>query len=540
MATTTAISTTQKSTPAVSPDEDNKKQNLHRRRYGKRHVLFYLVSTIILTFVCLSRMHNIHNDAISNGGGDHVNIININNMSSSNVDSISNNNNTSDSNNNSNSYYTYSTTGSRSIETMEKVANSLFEMAANIVKSNEVSRSEIADITKNVHDLNEFIRENLREIREKLPINARGTPMIRLGDEFPASSPTKEKTTNQIKITPTKKEKKETTKLKLGVKVAIFFNTFQKPYDTERANQIIVDQLQKVNAQQLLQNSTIYYSRFGDYTTNPFPLSTCENDNHRKCVQFAAEDDGDEKDTLQYLYDYCIANKNDTAVYIHTKGAYTPSDENDLLRDILMEAVTSEECLDIDTSSCNTCSTQFHGVPSHYPGNMWVAQCDYVSKLIPPNEFEGKKHNILQMVKDSTNAIENSNFFETKFNDGTSFKFHKSKLWMLESESMLGINRFAMEQWIGSHPDMTPCEVFSPKDGVPIFRYGTIEEKGLNAATLTPVQHLAPGVNFKEFWQEKSFKLHPLFRKPGRIFDYNVLYSKEPVETSWFYSFWDN
>ena len=48
---------------------------------------------------------------------------------------------------------------------------------------------------------------------------------------------------------------------------------------------------------------------------------------------------GDERDTLQLLYDHCIRNKEDRVIYIHSKGSFHPSKSNDVLRRNLMKAV---------------------------------------------------------------------------------------------------------------------------------------------------------------------------------------------------------
>lgn len=209
----------------------------------------------------------------------------------------------------------------------------------------------------------------------------------------------------------------EATKEIENKKISIFFNTYQNPENPEQGNDIIIDQIRQINNQQLLTNSTIYYNRFGDYKTNEFPKATCENNNSRDCFEYVAQKEGDEQLTLQHLHDYCVANKDDRVVYIHTKGAFTPSKENDILRNILMKAVTSPQCLEMNTFTdtggrCDTCSTQFHGLPAHYPGNMWVANCDYVSKLIPPNVFEKKKQSLLKDIKDAAKPIINTKKIE--------------------------------------------------------------------------------------------------------------------------------
>lgn len=50
-------------------------------------------------------------------------------------------------------------------------------------------------------------------------------------------------------------------------------------------------------------------------------------------------------------------------------------------------AIFSRQCLDLPRE-CSVCSARFSPVPHpHNAGNMWVARCSYIVKLIPPFEF---------------------------------------------------------------------------------------------------------------------------------------------------------
>ena len=317
-------------------------------------------------------------------------------------------------------------------------------------------------------------------------------------------------------------------------KLSIFMNTFIQTNQTAKALDIVFDQLHRMRSQPLLDYSTVYYGRIGDL--QKWARSKCRNGGKRKCIQVAAQKEGDESITLEKLHDYCKLHQDERVIYIHNKGSYTKSHGNRILRNVLMKAITSTDCLEMP-SSCNTCSSQFSGSPVHYPGNMWVADCDYVAKLIPPQEFASLKQKVVDHAKNNTKPIEND-YLETRLEDGTWFKFHNSTLWMYERESWLGVNRYAMEHWIGSHPDILPCDVFSRVDGYPKIGYNVLQTK-LQPASMTPTLRWAPGMGFKEHWTNK-YKIHPWFRKAGRLYEYRFLYKKEPDKDSWFYSFWKN
>lgn len=293
----------------------------------------------------------------------------------------------------------------------------------------------------------------------------------------------------------------------------------------------------------LLMNKTVYYSRFGNLEN--WPYTRCTNKGHRKCIEIAASETGDEVITLQYLYNFCKNNQNDRVVYIHSKGTHTKSWNNRMLKKVLMKAVSSGECLyqmGTNEMKCNTCSSQLSGLPPHYPGNMWVADCDYISQLIPPNDFEKKKSQVAKAMHDATRKLvpenDKNDYFITEFDDGTLYRFHNGSMWMIYRESWLGTQRYAMEHWLGSHPEFLPCEVFSPKDGIPQFRYDTLKQKKVYADDLKTHLQMAPGLNFKESWHH-PYKLHPWFRSGGKLYEYNALYSRVPPKSSWFYDYWD-
>lgn len=251
-------------------------------------------------------------------------------------------------------------------------------------------------------------------------------------------------------------------------RIAVFFNTY-RPVGTDhritaRASRIIRSQLDMIRAQPLLSNSTVYYTRVGDYTSLPNDFEEyCSKAHHEdgtasrmngthgstdtykdtykklQCVEIASQAEGDEHITLQAMYDYCTQNGNDKVVYLHSKGTYTTSEGNDRLRTFLMKAILSDECLllkspdnvslasarhDADREDefrlnatamgtddvgryrhhqCDACSGQFSLWPfSSYPGNMFVARCSYVRTLIPPTDFERKKRALVERLHNAT------------------------------------------------------------------------------------------------------------------------------------------
>ena len=64
---------------------------------------------------------------------------------------------------------------------------------------------------------------------------------------------------------------------------------------------------------------------------------------------------GNEVVTLKLLWKYCQEKPSEKVVYLHNKGSFHPSKENDLLRKWLTRAALSEECASMPLS-CNVCS----------------------------------------------------------------------------------------------------------------------------------------------------------------------------------------
>lgn len=237
-------------------------------------------------------------------------------------------------------------------------------------------------------------------------------------------------------------------------RIAVFFNTY-KPRNMaslhrEHASMIIQSQLYMIQRQPLLQNATVYYTRFGDYKRQPIdfdefcsseagelragPSSANATNNtysntsrhdeqlHQDklhCIEIAAQRKGGENITLQAMYEYCTQYPEDTVVYLHSKGTHTVSRSNERLRLLLMRATLSDECLSLhnptamrrnhnnDHLQCDACSYQFTMWPSpHYAGNMFVARCDYIRKLIPPNVFEDKKQALVDRIMNSTKVVQ--------------------------------------------------------------------------------------------------------------------------------------
>lgn len=298
----------------------------------------------------------------------------------------------------------------------------------------------------------------------------------------------------------------------------------------EKERQIIKSQLDAIDQQPLLANATIYYSRFG-YLAEKWP--ECKG---RKCINLVSKEEGDESSTIQPLFEYCKANPFDKVMYIHSKGTFTPTTKNDALRNMLMKAVTSTECVGMPSDgSCSACSSRNSAVPTnHFVGNMYIAQCEYIQKLIPPKDFGAAKARSVEKLKKGT-RLEDPAYWKyvTDFGDGTKWNFWNTK-WQLDRDPWMGVGRYAMEHWLGSHPDYQPCEVFGYEQKVTYELADT-----LDLANLEPRLHIGTTMSFTQYWGniEDSTTLNPWFLRDGRLWEYKELYSKLPDKGHWMYSY---
>ena len=353
-------------------------------------------------------------------------------------------------------------------------------------------------------------------------------------------------------------------------RTVIFFNTYIHPNRTLEGQKIIRDQLWRINKQPLLEDTDIYYTRFGDINTTAWPETECVGRRKkRKCHQIKAVEKGDEVDAIQAVYEYCLQNNEDRVVYMHSKGSFTPTESNDRLRRFLMEAILSDECLNMpNDGSCSTCSTQFQPFPIfHYVGNMLVAECSYVKKLIPPKDFEKAKRRVVDTLFNatspslslSTNITNEPNpiVYVTKIEGGDNpieFQFRKKHVDQIQSEPCLGINRYAMEHYFLSHPEAKPCEVFSKMDPMTVpFSYNGIKtldrnlyriKKKILKPTLQKIPELVIEQNATDLILGNGFDyLHPFFLRNGRIFLYRALYPESMNalrKDSWLHVFLSN
>jgi len=220
--------------------------------------------------------------------------------------------------------------------------------------------------------------------------------------------------------------------------IAIFYNVYIPNRGVQNAINIVNEQLEYRN-KSIVSNAPLYY------ITIQKDIGELENCNN--CQKISHYNKGTEIETLSHVYNYCTAHQDAKVVYMHNKGSWHYSQENNMFRNMLNKAIFSSECLHLKTPraatastlrskgpscECNICSARFSPIPYLYmSGNMWVSKCSYISKLMHPSKIEAAMNELTRSapVEKFGNIVESSQPYE------------------------LGIDRCSHEHWITSHPD---------------------------------------------------------------------------------------
>ena len=221
-------------------------------------------------------------------------------------------------------------------------------------------------------------------------------------------------------------------------KLVGFYNVFRQ--EDVSIHKIITEQIHLLESSGLAAASQAINVIFAGTEHQSFRVPTRSS----KFVLASSKSSGDEKDTLQLLYNHCVASPRDKVFYIHSKGSFHPSTSNDMLRQNLMKAVVA--CWQHDgVAHHDVCGLRVSPLPHpHYSGNMWLARCDYIAKLHPPATFGKAMHTITRDAGP------------------------KCEPWMV------GASRFSQEHWVLSHPSVVASDVLplpaSPE--APVFTWG--------------------------------------------------------------------
>jgi hypothetical protein len=339
--------------------------------------------------------------------------------------------------------------------------------------------------------------------------------------------------------------------------VAIFYNAFvpftEGQQGIDHAFGIIRRQLRQVAdsyaASSQSKPVTVYYNSIGSKMLNKTSMAglcNSDNDNNNNsgrlhCEHMNHYDSGFEEVTLQKVHDYCTNHLTHQVVYMHNKGSFHPSKMQENWGYHGTAAATDKLCLDaILDNTCNACSLLWYPFPFlHPPGNFWTAQCSYVAKLLPPLQYPAA----LQAFLFSKTAG------KSKFSNFSFFLFQGERVMTerhIETHpATFGIGRFAMENWIGSHPEIRPCDLSVAK------RIGHWQNDRRDLAefewSMFPRRNISSGWDYvsqdklSAVLADTQKRTKAYYLLPGLLSIWQTLYTEAqalPAADSWIWSFY--
>lgn len=280
----------------------------------------------------------------------------------------------------------------------------------------------------------------------------------------------------------------------------VFYNVFTKSGDDEERVKYIVDeQLSFLDPKR----HVVSITSIGHLLPNITNYNTTNNERINITLQKHYKE-GNEGLTLHALWDFCrqpANNHHDTRViYIHSKGSFHPKPSNTALRTFLTIGALSEDCYSLP-SQCDVCSSRMSPLPHpHTPGNMWLARCDYIAKLVDP-------------------YILNDNILPLKFQNKNPCR---------------GFGRYFFEHWVHSHPHVKPCDLYTNINFVWGYT-GEIpnETKWFDSSSTTAQKQLqmAPRFDFEDYSKRVCNNTRAGSMKE-RIYNYKHLYPSLFADTS--------
>jgi len=272
-------------------------------------------------------------------------------------------------------------------------------------------------------------------------------------------------------------------------------------------------------------------SKIADFVTKQCEAVNAKNVECRKLAEF--ESHKVKGETLQQLYNFCLAKPSQRVTYLTNQ---LPARFGSKWPEILVAqkirayttAVTSNMCLK-SRDTCNVCGMEFYPLPyNHFSGNMFSATCDYVKDLLPPEQYEREMNDI------ASDALVShlGNIFSTELTPFT--------------PQTLGMDHYSVDHWIGSHPNIQPCDVAPvSRSWFPLSCGGSYVEPDYSRSnvydfqwSIGPRRGSAPSGQISCIAEGRvAAKDNILFREysylAGNLFRWYKLYNNVPPVESW-------
>jgi len=274
--------------------------------------------------------------------------------------------------------------------------------------------------------------------------------------------------------------------------ITVFYNLYIHPDEVDNALYIANDQIKQVRDSLVHEERGLRFH----YVTVGHKIDDLDCGDGLECHRLDHYDQGWERITLQALHDHCQAHPEDTVAYLHSKGSYHPKSYQRRWRRLLTQEAM--DCYGQMNTTCNFCGRWLTLRWTYMvPGNMMMAKCDYVKKLLPPAEYNDRMEEAAGQALYLSQSMGQLNT--------TRYGYRPD---------LMGLDRFSDEHWMGSHPDVQPCRPTG--HDIP---WEVPHEK-----TTSP------------FGIDKDERDRDYYLLPGQILKWMHIYGRAPSNSSWIWS----
>lgn len=309
--------------------------------------------------------------------------------------------------------------------------------------------------------------------------------------------------------------------------VAIFYNVFMPP-PPEEANAlgIIEEQIGAIGQSPVSSEPlTLYYNLIGntkEFNQTKMAALCHKHSPNLDCRLLQTYESASESVTLQAMLDFCHGHQNHRVTYLHTKGAFHASDKNTHWRRLLTKAALHPDCIRPPDDKCNVCGLQFFTQFTFFvPGNMFSAHCSYVEKLLPMDLFRQRQE---QWVNEML-YLKLQNLMRSSI--------------IPDQMDYFGIDRYADEHWIGSHPDVIPCDLDPFSDIARVFN-GTLKSSQFEWKRAPRTSGVVGGIgdDYQAIVRNNTdLRRREILLLPGLLQRWRQLYLQIPRAKSWIWTF---
>jgi len=247
----------------------------------------------------------------------------------------------------------------------------------------------------------------------------------------------------------------------------------------------------------------------------------CAVDSKLRCRPLLEFDVNYEGETLRQLRRFCQRYPTYRVSYFHNQAPMQLRNErgNSNLMRHMTKAVTSKLCLEPEKESCNVCGLIFYTIWAFFfPGNFFAASCKYVNKLLPPDVFEDRMREMVRQL-----------MFQRLRKQVTTSLFP-------DRMDYYGLDRYAIDYWIGSHPSLEPCDLSEKELGMTNWRQMDSAHSPFNWS-MAPRQSDAPfDINLvmkEKALEDDSLRLREHFFLAGPLSRMYSMYNEGPEPFSW-------